>query len=98
MQFILVLEDSQRRIKESCYKLNYLSLEQPQQFRWRCTFPWFGFEECLENWIKSKDNPRLVIIDTLARIKPRQSKSAGTAYDADNLLMMVFKNLLFKII
>ena len=47
----------------------------------------FGFEECLENWIKSKENPRLVVIDTLARIKPRQSKSSGTAYDSDNLLM-----------
>ena len=46
----------------------------------------FGYEECLENWIKSKENPRLVVIDTLARIKPRQSKS-GTAYDQDNLLM-----------
>jgi hypothetical protein len=82
------LEDSQRRIKDRVTKLNYSSLEQPQiVLGGDVPFLGFGFEECLENWIKSKDNPRLVIIDTLARIKPRQSKSAGTAYDADNLLM-----------
>ena len=32
-------------------------------------------------------NPRLIIIDTLARIKPRQGKKSGTAYDLDNELL-----------
>ena len=82
------LEDSQRRIKDRVLKLGYSKLKQPQiVLGGDVPYLGFGFEECLENWIKSKENPRLVIIDTLARIKPRQSKSAGTAYDADNLLM-----------
>ena len=82
------LEDSQRRIKDRVLKLGYSKLKQPQiVLGGDVPYLGFGFEECLENWIKSRENPRLVIIDTLARIKPRQSKSAGTAYDADNLLM-----------
>jgi len=82
------LEDSQRRIKDRVLKLGYSKLKQPQiVLGGDVPYLGFGFEECLENWIKSREKPRLVIIDTLARIKPRQSKSAGTAYDADNLLM-----------
>ena len=82
------LEDSKRRIKDRVLKLGYSKLKQPQiVLGGDVPYLGFGFEECLENWIKSREKPRLVIIDTLARIKPRQSKSAGTAYDADNLLM-----------
>ena len=82
------LEDSQRRIKDRVEKLGLSKMKQPQiVLGGDVPYLGFGFEECLENWIKSKENPRLVVIDTLARIKPRQSKSAGTAYDADNLLM-----------
>ena len=82
------LEDSKRRIKDRVMQLGYSKLKQPQiVLGGDVPYLGFGFEECLDNWIKSKENPRLVVIDTLARIKPRQSKSAGTAYDADNLLM-----------
>ena len=82
------LEDSQRRIKDRVMKLGFDKLKQPQiVLGGDVPYLGFGFEECLDNWIRSKENPRLVIIDTLARIKPRQSKSAGTAYDADNLLL-----------
>ena len=82
------LEDSKRRIKDRVERLGYSNLEQPQiVLGGDVPNLGKGFEECLENWIKSKDNPRLVVIDTLARIKPMQGRSAGTAYDADNLLM-----------
>ena len=82
------LEDSKRRIKDRVEKLGFSHLKQPQiVLGGDVPYLGFGFEECLENWIKSKENPRLVVIDTLARIKPRQSKSSGTAYDSDNLLM-----------
>ena len=81
------LEDSKRRIKDRVAKMGFDKLKQPQiVLGGDVPYLSFGFEECLENWIKSKENPRLVVIDTLARIKPRQSKS-GTAYDQDNLLM-----------
>ena len=82
------LEDSKRRIKDRVQKLGLAKVHQPQIILGgEVPHLGFGFEECLYNWIKSKDNPRLVVIDTLARIKPRQGKSAGTAYDADNLMM-----------
>ena len=81
------LEDSKRRIKDRVAKMGFDKLKQPQiVLGGDVPYLSFGYEECLENWIKSKENPRLVVIDTLARIKPRQSKS-GTAYDQDNLLM-----------
>ena len=81
------LEDSKRRIKDRVAKMGFDKLNQPQiVLGGDVPYLSFGYEECLENWIKSKENPRLVVIDTLARIKPRQSKS-GTAYDQDNLLM-----------
>ena len=85
---LLGQEDSKRRIKDRVEKLGFSHLKQPQiVLGGDVPYLGFGFEECLENWIKSKENPRLVVIDTLARIKPRQSKSSGTAYDSDNLLM-----------
>ena len=81
------LEDSKRRIKDRVAKMGFDKLKQTQiVLGGDVPYLSFGYEECLENWIKSKENPRLVVIDTLARIKPRQSKS-GTAYDQDNLLM-----------
>ena len=81
------LEDSKRRIKDRVAQMGFDKLKQPQiVLGGDVPYLSFGYEECLENWIKSKENPRLVVIDTLARIKPRQSKS-GTAYDQDNLLM-----------
>ena len=82
------LEDSKRRIKDRVQKLGFSQMKQPQiVLGGDVPYLTFGFEECLENWIKSKENPRLVVIDTLARIKPRVSKNSGTAYDSDNLLM-----------
>ena len=81
------LEDSKRRIKDRVAQMGFDKLKQPQiVLGGDVPYLSFGYEECLENWIKSKENQRLVVIDTLARIKPRQSKS-GTAYDQDNLLM-----------
>lgn len=82
------LEDSQRRMKDR-ERLLGVDKWTPPQILLSTDVPYlgFGFEECLENWIASKDNPRLVIIDTLARLKPRQGKQSGTAYDLDNQLL-----------
>ena len=82
------LEDSERRIKSRIQMMGLTNLKMPQVvLGGDVPYLGFGFEECLENWIKSKENPRLVVIDTLARIKPRQGKNSGTAYDQDNLLL-----------
>ena len=41
-----------------------------------------GLEESLQNWIDSVPDPRLICIDTLARVKSRTGfNKAGTAYD-----------------
>ena len=84
----LALEDSKRRIKDRIIKLGYQKLNPPTILL-ASDVPYlgFGFEECVQEWINSKDNPRLIIIDTLARIRPRARKSSGTAYDIDNELL-----------
>ena len=84
----LALEDSKRRIKDRIIKLNNQKLNPPTILL-ASDVPYlgFGFEECIQEWINSKDKPRLIIIDTLARIRPRARKSSGTAYDIDNELL-----------
>ena len=84
----LALEDSKRRIKDRIIKLGYQKLNPPTILL-ASDVPYlgFGFEECVQEWINSKDNPRLIIIDTLARVKPRARKNSGTAYDMDNELL-----------
>ena len=82
------LEDSKRRIKDRERKLGVDKWTPPQiLLATDVPFLGYGFEESLINWIESKDNPRLVIIDTLARLKPQQRKSSMTAYDLDNKLL-----------
>ena len=84
----LALEDSKRRIKDRVLKLKNEKLNAPDiMLASDVPYLGFGFEESLLEWIESKEKPRLIVIDTLARIKPRQKKSAGTAYDLDNELL-----------
>jgi RecA-family ATPase len=82
------LEDSQRRIKDRVLKLGYERKKHPQILLANdVPYLKYGFETCITNWIESKQNPRLIIIDTLARIKPRVARNSGTAYDQDNELL-----------
>ena len=84
----LALEDSKRRIKSRIKKLKNEKLKSPTILLAKdIPYLGFGFEECVEMWIASKENPRLIIIDTLARIKPRMGRKSGTAYDIDNELL-----------
>ena len=88
------LEDSKRRIKSRIQMMQLTGMKMPQVLLGGdVPYIGYGFEECLENWIQSKPNPRLVVIDTLARLKPRQSKNGGTAYDQDNLLLNAIQKL-----
>ena len=41
----------------------------------------------------NQSDPRLIVIDTLARVKPRTKKSSGTAYDLDNELLRNLQKL-----
>ena len=80
----LGLEDSKRRLKDREKKLGLNKLTPPYV---DVTAPYLdmGLEESLQNWIDSVPNPRLICIDTLARVKSRTGfNKAGTAYDHDN--------------
>ena len=84
----LALEDSKRRIKDRVIKMGEDKSKHPTiLLADEIPYLGFGFEESIERWIDDSENPRLIIIDTLARIKPRQGKKSGTAYDLDNELL-----------
>ena len=84
----LALEDSKRRIKDRVIKMGEEKSKHPTiLLADEIPYLGFGFEESIERWIDDSENPILIIIDTLARIKPRQGKKSGTAYDLDNELL-----------
>ena len=95
--FYICFGDSERRIKDRERKIGVEKWDPPQILLAKdVPYLGFGFEECIENWIESKENPRLIVIDTLARIKPRQEKSAGTAYDMDNELLSKIQTIVVE--
>jgi hypothetical protein len=51
-----------------------------------------GLEEDIQKWIDGVENPKLVVIDTLARVKAK-TFSKGTAYDLDNELLRKLQHL-----
>ncbi len=56
-----------------------------------------GLEESLQTWIDSVPNPRLICIDTLARVKSKTGyNKAGTAYDHDNETLRNIQKLAIK--
>ena len=88
----LALEDSERRLKERAIKMN-LHL-QPNHPTADIDAPYLGFglEEDIQKWIDGVEKPKLVVIDTLARVKAK-SFSKGTAYDMDNELLRKLQHL-----
>jgi len=92
----LGLEDSKRRLKDREKKLNldkltppYVDVEAP--------YLGMGLEESLQTWIDSVPDPRLICIDTLARVKNRTGfNKAGTAYDHDNETLRAIQNLAIR--
>ena len=80
----LGLEDSKRRLKDRERKLGVNTLTPPTV---DTTAPYLnmGLEESLKAWIDEVNNPKLIVIDTLARVKAATGRNkAGTAYDHDN--------------
>jgi len=89
----LGLEDSKRRLKDREKKLGLNKLTPPYV---DVTAPYLdmGLEESLQNWIDSVPNPRLICIDTLARVKANSGKNkAGTPYDHDNETLRAIQKL-----
>ena len=90
------LEDSERRLKDRDKKLGvdtltppYVDVEDP--------YLNMRLEESLQNWIDSVNNPKLIVIDTLARVKAATGRNkAGTAYDHDNETLRSIQKLAVK--
>jgi hypothetical protein len=89
----LSLEDSKRRLKDRIFKLGHFNRERVPTCDVEAPYLGFGLEEDIQKWIDEESDPRLIVIDTLARVKPRTKKSSGTAYDLDNELLRNLQKL-----
>jgi hypothetical protein len=89
----LALEDSDRRLSDRVKKLKLDKLHEHPTIVTQGTLLGKGLEESIKQWIQFAKNPRLVVIDTLARVKPRMGRNSGTAYDMDNLLLNELQKL-----
>jgi hypothetical protein len=89
----LALEDSKRRLKSRAYKMSCEKLENFPTTDTEAPYLGYGLEQDLLKWINAVDKPKLIVIDTLARVKPRQTFNKGTAYDLDNELLRNLQHL-----
>lgn len=89
----LALEDSDRRLSDRVKKLKLDKLHEHPSIVTQGSLLGKGLEESIKHWIEVTKNPRLVVIDTLARVKPRVGRNNGTAYDMDNLLLNELQKL-----
>ena len=89
----LGLEDSKRRLKDRELKLKLNNLTPPT-IDVEAPYLDYGLEESLQTFIDSVPNPRLICIDTLARVKNRTGfNKSGTAYDHDNEMLRNIQKL-----
>ena len=90
----LALEDSKRRLKERTFKLKHNDVQYFPTTDIEAPYLNNGLEEDLQRWIDGVKNPKLIVIDTLARVKQRVSGfNKGTAYDQDNELLRRIQQL-----
>jgi RecA-family ATPase len=78
------LEDNLRRLKSRMMKLLGADQDWPKRLAFKCELPRLsegGLDE-IKTWITSAEDPRLVVIDTLAMVKT-PAKLNQTQYDAD---------------
>jgi hypothetical protein len=95
----LALEDNNRRLQTRCRKL----LESEQEgidlsrfdYLTECPKANDGGLLVIEGWIKSKPDSRLIVVDTLAKIRPPRKKGADS-YEEDYAAMQGLKSLADK--
>ena len=92
----LALEDSKRRLKDRVKKLGLNKMPNHPDVDVEAPYLGMGLEESLQDWINEAKNPRLIIIDTLAKIKQRSSKKNATSYDLDNEMLRDIQKLAIK--
>jgi hypothetical protein len=80
----LALEDNERRLKSRIQKILGPFAQWPSRFQYATAWPRAeeGGLDQIRAWIDSVADPRLVIIDVLAKFRSPQSRSVS-AYDAD---------------
>jgi hypothetical protein len=80
----LALEDSLRRIKSRLLKICKDNII-PEQLEFATDIPFMnqGGIAKLENWIQSKANPRLIIVDVLEKIRDHGGNKFKNAYEQD---------------
>jgi len=94
----LALEDSERRLKERLEKI-VCTGELPESLHLLTArdFPPLqkGGLVALDNWLEEHPQARLVVIDTLARVKPARGKNAD-AYDHDTAIISTLQTIAIK--
>jgi RecA-family ATPase len=78
------LEDNRRRLRSRMSKLIGEDVEWPARLTFELEMPRLanGGIDIIRSWVEKADHPRLVIIDTLAMVRPPKGKEQ-TQYDAD---------------
>ncbi|MDG1370918.1 MAG: AAA family ATPase [Paracoccaceae bacterium] len=79
----LALEDNQRRLQDRLKRIRPL-VGWPERLDLTCEAPRLseGGAAAIEEWIASADNPRLIIVDTLATVRPPKN-SKESDYQGD---------------
>jgi hypothetical protein len=87
------LEDTQRRLKSRMWKLKGPGV-WPAGLNFLCDLPRAdeGGVSIARNWLEQAENPRLLIIDTLAKVRPNKARDEGN-YDSDYRAVTPWKQL-----
>lgn len=89
----LALEDRERRLQE---RMNLLLQQDKAPERLHLSVEWPRFDDGglqeIDAWIKSRKDARLVIVDTLAWVKPPSRKGANQ-YEEDSKAVRMIKDL-----
>jgi hypothetical protein len=78
------LEDNKRRLSSRMMKLIGPDQDWPKRLAFKCEMPRLsqGGLDVIKSWITTVADPRFVVIDTLAMVRPPRSKN-DSVYDAD---------------
>jgi hypothetical protein len=92
------LEDNLRRLQSRATKLLGITQDWPKHMRVCCKLPRLsqGGLAAIEQWIAQAEHPRLILIDTLAMVKPPAKGKDQTQYDADYAAVLELRTLAHK--
>ena len=88
----LALEDNPRRMKDRITKLGHNKCKKHPTIVTESPYLNYGLEESIRTWTQQVLHPKLVIVDTLAKVKNQWNRT-DTAYDKDNKLLRDIQHL-----